>query len=275
MDPRLTPANDRVAASFLQGQVQAERFVEGERRQVTQSFADLLRRPDGARDRQVLFGEDVQVFEQTGNYSFVQAAKDGYCGYVLSTALGEVPDATHIISARSTHLYQAPDFKSPDHIALSFGARVAVAHEEKKFFELTNGLWVPKPHLRPVDHPFQDPVTIAQLHFGSPYLWGGNTVWGLDCSALVQAALVACGVECPGDSDLQEQALGRDIPADAPLQRGDLLFWDGHVGFMVDADTLIHANVHHMAVAYEPVQPAIVRIEAQGDGPVTARKRLG
>ena len=115
---------------------------------------------------------------------------------------------------------------------------------------------------------------MAQLHFGVPYLWGGNSIWGIDCSGLVQAAMLAVGKPCPGDSDQQEAALGDALMPDAALMRGDLVFWKGHVGMMVDADTMIHANAHHMAVAYEPIRSATLRVEAQGDGPVTARRRL-
>jgi cell wall-associated NlpC family hydrolase len=132
---------------------------------------------------------------------------------------------------------------------------------------------VPKPHLRPISHPFRDPVTVAQLFFGTPYLWGGNSAFGIDCSGLVQAALLACGIACPGDSDLQA-ALGNTVPDDAPMLRGDLIFWKGHVAMVVDDQTLIHANAHHMAVAYEPIDAAIARIKAQGGGTVTGRRRL-
>ena len=128
--------------------------------------------------------------------------------------------------------------------------------------------------MRPLDRPFSDPVTIAQLFFGTPYLWGGNSGLGIDCSGLVQAALRACAVPCPGDSDMQLDDLGAEIPAGASLARGDLMFWKGHVGMMVDADVMLHANAHHMATAYEPIADATLRIKAQGDGDVIGRKRL-
>ena len=117
-----------------------------------------------------------------------------------------------------------------------------------------------------------DPATVAQLHFGVPYLWGGNSTFGIDCSGLIAASLSACGQKCPADSDMQRNGLGADLSG--PMQRGDLIFWQGHVGMMVDAETMIHANAHHMATVYEPIDKAILRIAAQGDGPVLARKRL-
>ncbi len=171
----------------------------------------------------------------------------------------------------ATHAYAAEDFKSPDLAHLPFGARVTVTDERRKFYETDAG-FVPKKHLRGLDRPMSDPVTVAQLHFGVPYLWGGNSSLGLDCSGLVSAGLRACGIICPADSDMQRDALGSDVAG--PFQRGDLVFWKGHVGLMVDPDTLIHANAHHMATVYEPIESAILRIEAQGDGPVIATKRL-
>lgn len=273
MDRRLTPANDRVAAIALKGQVDAPRFVDGWAQGVVLPVVDLFKTPKGTRDRQLLLGTTVTVFEDVEGWSFAQSNLDGYVGYVPTYALGDPVDVSHRVATPATHAYEADTFKSKNLMHLPFGAQVQVLDERAKFFETPHG-FVPKKHLRSLALPFTDPVTVAQLHFGTPYLWGGNSTLGIDCSGLVQAALGACDIPCPGDSDMQQAALGHDIATDAPLQRGDLLFWKGHVGMMVDADTLLHANAHHMAVAYEPVNAAILRIKAQGDGDVTARKRL-
>lgn len=270
MDRRLTPANGRVAALHLAGEVAADRYLAGWPASVVRPVVDLCATPDGARDRQLLLGAAVTVFEDREGWSFVQGA-DGYVGYLRSDQLGPSAAPTHSVATLATHAYEAEDFKSRDLMHLPFGARLTVTDERKTFLETSYG-FVPKKHLRPLDRPMQDPVTVAQLHFGVPYLWGGNSSLGIDCSGLVSTGLRACGIECPADSDMQREGLGADFGGD--YRRGDLIFWKGHVGMMVDAETLIHANAHHMAVAYEPIAQAILRIEAQGDGPVIAQKRL-
>lgn len=269
-DTRLIAANGRVAATRLRGQVQADAFVDGSSMSVIQPVVDLKSTPTGSRERQLLLGATVTVFEDRDGWSFVQGADD-YVGYLQSDTLGVPTIPTHMVGTPATHAYQEETFKSADLMGLPFGVRVTVVDERRKFFETDVG-FIPKSHLRPVDRLFSDPVTIAQMHFGVPYLWGGNATYGIDCSGLVAAGLLACGIACPADSDQQCDALGSDIGGD--LQRGDLVFWTGHVGFMVDEATIIHANAHHMATVYEPIRNAILRIAAQGDGDVTARKRL-
>lgn len=271
-DRRLTPANGRVAARHLQGIVQAEAYVDGFAKRIMTPVVDLCPQPDARRDRQLLLGAGVTVYEEADGWAFVQADADGYVGYVPSDVLGEATPTFRVATA-ATHAYEAESFKSRDVMRLSFGCQVTVIDERPKMYETPFG-FIPKKHLRPLDRPFADPVTVAQLYFGTPYLWGGNSTAGVDCSGLVQAGLQACGVFCPGDSDMQRADLGLEIAPDAPLQRGDLMFWKGHVGIMVDADVMLHANAHHMAVAYESIEAATIRIKAQGDGDITVRKRL-
>ncbi len=274
-DRRLTPANGRVAARHLEGRVTAERFVAPEPAAVAVPVADLWANPEaGARDRQLLLGEGVEIYERLGGMAFCRALKDGYVGYVAEAALGPSAQASHMVGVPATHLYPAPDIKRVAGMRLSFGARVGVVAAEGRFFETPGGWFVPRAHVVPANRAFTDPATVAQLFFGVPYLWGGNSSDGIDCSGLVQAACLACHIPCPGDSDLQEAVLGAPLDADAPVRRGDLYFWRGHVAMAVDGEVLIHANAHHMAVTYEPIAAAVERIAEQGDGPVTSRRRL-
>ncbi|MBR9841703.1 MAG: C40 family peptidase [Rhodobacteraceae bacterium] len=272
-DRRRTPANTRVALSSLRGTHDGVAFTEGTHAQIAVPFADLCAAPNGARDRQCLYGEAVTVIETRDGWSFVQAAKDDYVGYLHESALIPARTPTHWLSAPASHLYEAPDFKSRDRVALSFGSHLTVTGISGRFLETPDG-FIPSVHARPLSETASDPAAIAELFLGTPYLWGGNSRFGIDCSGLVQAALIACGLPCPGDSDMQEAEIGIPLPTGTSPRRNDLLFWKGHVALILDDTTLIHANAHHMAVASEDIASAITRIQDQGDGPVTAHKRL-
>ena len=272
-DRRLTPANGRVAHVSLKGRVTAERYVTGEPARIVAALADLLARPGGPRDRQLLMGERVTVLDRHEGFAFVQAEKDGYCGYLPEAALGEDRRATHWVAAPATHLYRAPSLKTPEVACLTMGVRLTIVADQPRFMETADGLFVPRPHLRALGDWAADPAAVAESFLGTPYLWGGNSRAGIDCSGLVQAALLACGIPCPGDSDMQERSAGAALPVGTPARRGDLLFWKGHVAMAVSPDRLIHANGFQMAVGHEGTAEAIARIEAQGEGSVTAHRR--
>ena len=274
MDRRTTPSNGRVAAAHLSGQIKAKRFVDGVSQRVAVPLADLVAAPEGPRLRQVQMGEAVTVYERRDGWAFVQSVKDAYVGYMQEHALAEPSDPTHWLAVPGSHRYSAPDIRSPEISWLGFGSLLTMVAHLPGFLETDQGEFVPERHLWPIGKRFSDPVNAAQLHFGAPYLWGGNSTCGIDCSGLVQASLVAAGISCPADSDLQEAQLGRELSSSTPPERGDLLFWKGHVAVVVNGETLLHANAHHMAVAYEPTATAIRRIEAQGGGAVTSHRRL-
>ena len=272
MDRRTTPANGRVAAAELEGIVEAETFVAGHVAFVAAPVVDLLKAPDGPRDRQLLYGAKVRVLEDRDGWNFVQAS-DGYVGYVASCALNaKATSPTHRVIARASNVYERPDFKSPDRLSLPFGAAVAVGRIEDRYAETPLG-YIPVVHLAPISHRFSDPVDIARLHLGAPYLWGGNSTFGLDCSGLVQASLLACGIPCPGDSDMQGREVGQALGDNTPLQSGDLIFWKGHVAMMTGPDRMIHANATHMAVVEEDFAAACARIAEKGDGAIIGRRR--
>lgn len=277
LDPRINPFRPERAAKHLQGQVEAKEFVEGTFRQVIEPQISVRRRPahDARLDTEALLGERVTVYETTEEgWAWGQLETDGYVGWLSAGALGALGSApTHKISAPRTLGFPAPDIKTPPLAALPFGARVAIVRQDERFAVTSAGLHLPAVHLAPLKSRESDYVAVAERFLGTPYLWGGKTTLGLDCSGLVQIALQAAGLSCPRDSDMQELALGRLSPI-SDLKRGDLVFWKGHVAIAVDGNKLLHANAHHMAVAIEPAREAIARIRAAGSD-VTSVKRLG
>ncbi|MEZ5799012.1 MAG: NlpC/P60 family protein [Paracoccaceae bacterium] len=270
MDRRLTPFSGRVAHASLAGRIDAP-LTQGTPAAIATPLADLLARPHGPRDRQLIQGEAVTVIDRDQDQAFVMAAKDGYCGWLDQAALGPAFTASHRVSSPKTHLYSAPKAQAPDPRPLYMGARVQVTGTQGKWATTPQG-HIPACHLAPLDQPAADPVAVAELFLHAPYLWGGNSVGGIDCSGLAQIALHAAGIACPGDSDLQQQ-VGQPLAETAALQRGDLIFWKGHVALLTGPDRIIHANGATMSVACEDLATAIARIQAQGEGPPVARRR--
>jgi cell wall-associated NlpC family hydrolase len=278
-DPRITPARPDLAARHLEGQVQAERFVDGTVHEVVDPLAAVRRAPapDAALDTEALMGERVTVYETTDEgWAWGQLQNDDYVGWLPANALGAPGGApTHTVVALRTLVFPGPSIKLPPMMALPLGARLAIVRQEGRLAVTAGGGHVPANHLAPTGHAERDFVAVAERFIGTPYLWGGKTSQGLDCSGLVQVALTACGIACPRDSDMQERALGRPVDPDAAYtnpRRGDLVFWRGHVAIVRDPTTLLHANAFHMAVVAESLAEAIARIRAAESTPTNVRR---
>lgn len=266
LDRRLNAYRDDLAARALEGRVTAPRYADGVTRQVVIGLASVRRRPDPAarQETEALFGETVTVYDTRDGWAWVQLESDGYVGYVQESALGTAHTPTHTVTAERTFLYPEADIKSPSLMALSLGSRLAVKSETGTLLALASGGYVVARHAVPSDTFAADFVAVAETLVGIPYLWGGKSTKGLDCSGLLQLSMQRAGLDCPRDSDMQAKALGQPIGKEAPLQRGDLVFWPGHVGIMVDASRLLHANGHHMQIVIEPLTGAIERIAVTG-----------
>ena len=278
-DPRVTPARPDLAAKYLEGKVEANSFVEGEEFEVMDGIAPVRREPfsGAALDTQALKGERVTIYDRTSEgWAWGQLHGDGYVGWLPDLALYRPgPAVTHKVTALRTFAFPGPSIKLPPVDTLPMGARIAVVKFHESFAVTSEGHCVPRSHVAEIDAMETDFVTVAERFVGTPYLWGGKSSLGIDCSGLVQVALTASGTGCPRDSDMQENGLGRALSKTEmqSLQRGDLIFWKGHVAIVRDADTIVHANAHHMATAIEDTKGAIARIRAAGSN-VTSIKRL-
>ena len=278
-DVRLTPARGDIAAERLRGRVEAKRYVAGTPMQVATSSAALRKAADAHSEQinQALFGETITVFEVANGWAWGQLDSDGYVGWIARSALREHPvAATHRVAALRTHVFERPDMKSAPIMALSMGARIAAGGEERPWRRVAGSGWIFAAHVMPITAAEPDYVAVAERFTGAPYLWGGRESLGLDCSGLVQISLAACGQQVLRDSDMQAATIGAPLQpsADLPnLQRGDLVFWAGHVAIMLDATRIIHASARSMSVEVEPLAQAIARI-TQISGPLKAVRRV-
>jgi len=278
-DPRLTPARPDLAAKYLEGRIEAARFVSGEEFEIADAIAPLRSGPasDAMLATQALKGERVTIYDRNGEgFAWGQLKSDGYVGWLPDRALAKPAAApTHKITALRTFAFPGPSIKLSPVDTLVMGAMVTVVREDGPFAVTRDGCYLPRQHVGSIDRHAEDFVAVAERFAGTPYLWGGKSSLGIDCSGLVQVSLNAAGIGCPRDSDMQQDGLGRilGLAESSKLQRGDLIFWKGHVAIVRDADSIVHANAHHMATVLENTRDAVARIRAAGSE-ISAIKRL-
>lgn len=268
LDPRVHPYKHDIAAKHLQGQAEAASFVEGVMHRVQDLITDIMSDEIGqARTSQALHGEAFMVYQNEGYWAWGQLLTDGYVGWVsaLSLVRAENQQPTHRVTVPLTRATDI-SIKVLGNGPLPMGALVCVSEPSIEVggssspFAQTDIGAIPASHLAPLDSSVGDWVAVAEQFLHLPYVWGGRSALGIDCSALIQLALQQVGIACPRDSDMQERALGNIIDRAAGVQRGDLIFWPGHVGVMVDAAHLLHANAYAMATVIEPLASVEARI---------------
>lgn len=279
IDTRITPVRPDLAALHLRGVIEAGTYASGQPMRCAAPVAPISAAPDGESEQvsQLLFGEDFTAYEVERGWAWGQSALDGYVGYVPEADLMPEPvtKPTHRVNALQALIYPEPDLKSRPIGAVPFGARLTRrgAEEARGFIALDPGGHVYKSALKHADSVEQLWISTALRFLGTPYLWGGRSAAGFDCSGLIQTALNAAGVDCPRDSDMQMAALGREV-SPKMLKRGDLVFWRRHVGVMTSTNMFLHANAYHMAVTEEPFETARSRIAGSEYGEIIGARRL-
>lgn len=279
LDRRLNAYRPDLADARLKGRVEAPRFVKPAPASVRAPVADLHTDPrgDSGLDTQLLLGEQVDVFEEAEGWSWVQARRDSYVGYVRSEDLSPAPLApTHRVVVARTFAYAADDLKSPRLAALSLGAEIAVTGTSERrgtaYAHAGDLGFLVAHHLAPLGEAAADYVAVAETLERTPYLWAGKSAFGIDCSGLVQLSMRMAGRDVPRDTDMQQGAIGAEIDPAAGLRRGDLVFWKGHVAIMLDPANIIHANGHTMSVARETLAGAVERTAYLYSRPVAYRR---
>jgi cell wall-associated NlpC family hydrolase len=266
-DRRLHAIRDDLADARLRNDVDAARYAQGRRAFVRAPVVDLKRKPTAGAglDTQLIYGASVMLFDESEGWAWVQCEHDGYVGYVDAEALAEAQEKpTHRVAVPRSFVYPGADLRFPRRAVLSMGSAITIVGETEtrgtRYALTADGDALIAAHLRPVGEAVPDYVAVAELFLNTPYLWGGTTGFGIDCSGLVQTSMMIAGKAVLRDTDMQEERIGVEIDPSEGLQRGDLVFWKGHVAIMTDARTMIHANGHTMMVSLEPLADATQRI---------------
>ncbi len=266
-DPRLHAFRDDLADQRLETEITAQRFVQGEKRRVNTAVAGLFKENSKKSERQTecLLGEELLIFEQGETLSWGQSLKDGYVGYIDTKVLcTSTIKQTHVVSVPRTFKYLHADLRGPIVSPLSMGSKVSVVDEievrDTMYSILENGTAIITSHLSPIGRVYEDYVTVAETFIRTPYLWGGVSGFGIDCSGLIQLSMMMTDQIVLRDTDMQQETIGSLLTDTDKLQRGDLIFWKDHVAIMVDHANIIHANGFSMDVMIEPLEKAITRI---------------
>jgi cell wall-associated NlpC family hydrolase len=279
LDPRLNAYRRDLADVALRHRIDAPNYTEGRPGRISAGRAPLLCEANsGSRmGSELLFGESVSVFETRGGWSWVQSREDGYVGYLRADAVGEAGGTvTHVISVLRTFLFSEPDIKAPVLEVLSMNSPIRVTATKEKFVVVEGGGCIWADHIAGLQDYEEDHAAVALRFLGTPYLWGGRSSIGLDCSGLVQMALARCGREAPRDSDMQSRQVGVEVPFDgseSALRHGDLVFWDGHVGFWLEGGDFVHANATDMMVSRGRFAEIARRIREATGGDITLVRR--
>lgn len=276
-DKRVTAARPDLAARKYEGILPSTRYVDGTQMQVRHPRTAMKSRPDrdASYTSELLSGEVFTVYDSADGWAWGQAAHDDYVGYVEVQSLIPLAPKTHRVTAVSSHIYPGPDLKLPPIAAIYGGSLMRLKETDpvNGFRELTDGGWIYERHIAPISQYASDFVAEAERFLHAPYQWGGRTVAGIDCSGLVQMALAQCGISIPRDSDQQLKSLTTEAPIPSPRARGDIVFFPGHVGIMVNSHDLLHANATHMAVTIDRLQEVIEIVAKQTDEPAISGVR--
>ena len=260
-DRRITAIRKDIASDYFKGLIKRKKFVEGVKHTVISNYSPLHSSKSSTISSQLLFGEQVYVFDQSNGWSWVQGMRDGYVGYTPSKNLKKQRiKSSHKVSSLRTFVYSSSNIKSDVITYLSLNSLVLISDRRNNFVKIKNLGWCFKNDFEKISKSNFNIVELSKKYLGTPYLWGGRDSMGIDCSGLVLNIMQMNCINFPRDTDLQESFVTKSIKYEKNLRAGDLVFWKGHVAMMVDKKNIIHANAFHMITNIEPLQTVKKRI---------------